>query len=73
MEKTEIENEIKQIEVLLEKIIIRNKDNLNLHNLQILCAPLLWRLSCLKSDNPQPMPLVKLFPHDIDINVNINK
>jgi hypothetical protein len=70
MEKTEIENEIKQIELLLEKIIIKNDDNLNL---QSICAPLLWRLSCLKSDNPLPLPLIKLSCHDVKININIKK
>jgi len=67
MEKTEIENEIKQIELLLENIIIKNDDTLNL---QSICAPFLWRLSCLKSDNPQPMPLIKLSRHDVNININ---
>ena len=67
MEKTEIENEIKQIEVLLEKIIMRNEDGLDM---RMMCAPFLWRLSCLKSDNPQPLPLIKLSRHDVNININ---
>ena len=68
MEKAEIENEIKEINSILENLINKNVDNL-----RILCVPLLFRLACLKSNNPQPLPVIKKQYHDVHIDIDIDK
>lgn len=64
MNKSEIENEIK----LIENIIKNYKEN----NTQVIFyIPLLYRLLNLKSDNPQPLPLIKPIYHDVIIDFNL--
>lgn len=66
MEKTEIENEIKKIMIILKELNMKNDNSSTLY------APLLWRLSCLKSNNPTPLPLIKLQYHDVNIDIDID-
>ena len=64
MNKSEIEDEIQ----LIENIIKDYKENNTPVNLYI---PILFRLSQLKNDNPQPLPLINLIYHDIIIDLNL--
>jgi hypothetical protein len=68
MNKSEIEDEIQ----LIENIIKDYKENNTPVNLYIpnLYIPILFRLSQLKNDNPQPLPLINLIYHDIIIDLN---
>ena len=53
--------------------ILENLINKNVDNLRILCVPLLFRLACLKSNNPQPLPVIKKQYHDVHIDIDIDK
>ena len=64
MNKSEIENEIQ----LIENMIKDYKKNNTPQNLYI---PLLFRLSNLQNDNPEPLPLINLIYKDVILDLNL--
>lgn len=66
MNKSEIEDEIKFTENII-KVYKENNTPVNLY------IPILFRLSHLKNNNPQPLPLVNVTYHDVIIDLNENE